>query len=140
MLKTSQSLQYYIRKALAPLTLAIAWVTATGMPAKAIPVVVVQSQTCSSAVLGSPIPAPVPLNTVTGDPCSLSSNVSFTTPVSRVIQNSTLINPTIINSRISDSVLINPVIINSPSYSYGTFGRSTVIYNSPGSARIRISR
>lgn len=140
MLKTSPSLPNYMKKALTALTLGIGWVTATGMPAKANPVVVVQQPTCSSVVMGSPIPAPVPMNTVTGEPCLFSSSSSFTTPVSRVILNSTLVNPTVINSRISDSVLINPVIINSPRYPYGTFGRSTVIYRSPGSVRIRISR
>lgn len=34
----------------------------------------------------------------------------------RTIRNSTLVNPTIVNSEIDDSVLINPVIINSRSH------------------------
>jgi hypothetical protein len=136
------SLQSYIKKSLAFLTLGIGWIILTGMPAKANPVVIIQTQspTCSSAVLGSPIPAPVPLNTVTGEPCVFSSSGGYTTPVRKVIYNPTLINPTINNSRITNSVLVNPVIINSPRYPYGTFGQSTVIYRDPGNIRIRISR
>jgi hypothetical protein len=50
----------------------------------------------------------------------------------RIINNSTLVNPRIINPRISDSVLINPVIINSPRYPVAPVGGSRVIYTSPG--------
>ncbi|HEY9892214.1 MAG TPA: hypothetical protein V6D37_10485 [Candidatus Sericytochromatia bacterium] len=69
------------------------------------------------------------------------------TPGRRIIDNSTLINPTIINSRISDSVLVNPTIINSrqyPSspydygYDYG-YGGSRFTYTSPG-IRIRLGQ
>jgi hypothetical protein len=140
MFKTS--LQRNIRNSLAFFTIGIGWITLTGMPAKANPVVIIQNQppTCSSVVLGSPIPAPVPLNTVTGEPCSFSSSLGYTTPVRTVIYNPGFINPTIINPRISNSVLVNPVIINAPRYPYGTFGGSTIIYRDPGNIRIRISK
>lgn len=36
------------------------------------------------------------------------------------ITDSTLINPTVVNSRIEDSTLINPVIVNQPNYRPGT--------------------
>ncbi|HAG80167.1 MAG TPA: hypothetical protein DCL61_03125 [Cyanobacteria bacterium UBA12227] len=121
------------------------------MPVAANPVVI-QSPSCSTVIYGSPIPSPVPMNTVTGQPCSFSSydyfpnyNSSYyygydnpvRTPIRGTIRNSTLINPTIIDSTISDSVLVDPVIINSPRSTRRVLLRSDVIYPSSG-VRIRI--
>lgn len=61
------------------------------------------------------------------------------TPGRSVIQNTTLINPTLINPRVSDSVLVNPVIINSPRYPVAPIGGSRFIYTSPG-VRIRVGQ
>ncbi|HEY9794769.1 MAG TPA: hypothetical protein V6D30_03935 [Leptolyngbyaceae cyanobacterium] len=142
--------------ALTPLTLGVALLTVTGMPAEARPVVI-QSSPPTSFIYGSPIPSPVPVNPVTGQPSSLSSygyrdynHNLIRRPLGNTIRNSTLINPTVIDSTISDSVLIDPVIINSPRstrsplrrYSprstRSPLRRSGVIYNSPGSLRVRI--
>jgi hypothetical protein len=141
MLKTSPSRQrgfnwFSITYALPPLTLGVALLTSAGMPAEAIPVVV-QSLPPTTQIYGSPIPSPVPVIPGTSNPYSLSpydysDYNSVIRPGRGVIRNSTLINPTVINSRIVDSVLVDPVIINSPRYPLGTFGRSRVIYNSPG--------
>lgn len=127
----------------------VALLSSTGMRVEAQPVVVVQPQLCSSIVYGSPIPAAVPRNPVTGQPCSGSSYGygvynSYGIPATGVIQDSTLINPTIINSRVSDSVLVNPVIINSPRFPRSTIRPSVIysppaIYNPPG-VRIRIGQ
>lgn len=146
MLKTSPFWQAALNRfglinTVTPLSLGVALLTSVGMPAEAIPVVV-QSAHPTTQIYGSPIPSPVPLNSVTGSPCALSPyncrDYNIVVPAGRgVIDNSTLINPTVINSRISDSVLVNPVIINSPRYPYGT-GRPPVIYNPPPGVRIRI--
>lgn len=128
--------------ALTPLTLLSCLLAVAGMPVEARPVVI-QASPPTSFIYGSPIPTPVPVNPVTGQPSSLSSsgyrdyNV-IRRPLGGMIQNSTLINPTIINSTISDSVVIDPVIINSPRSTRTTLRRSGFIYNSPGSLRIRV--
>ncbi len=86
----------------------------------------IQSSRCSSVIYGSPIPAPVPVNPVTGRPCAFSSGGSsyrnyrdrddyrYKKPIRGTIRDSTLINPTIIDSTISDSILVDPVIIDTP--------------------------
>ena len=129
---------------LTPLTLGVALLTSLGMPVEARPVVV-QSAPPTSYIYGSPIPSPVPVNPVTGQPSSLSSygyrdynHNLIRRPLGNTIRNSTLINPTVIDSTISDSVLIDPVIINSPRSTRSPLRRSGVIYNSPGSLRVRI--
>ena len=115
---------------------------------EAIPVIVQQSycnqgfqQSTSSFIYGSPIPTPMPVNPVTGlqnfgnnsyRNCSFSNRV----PVSGTIQNSVLINPTLINSQIYDSVLVNPKIVNQPVYPSPYYGRLPNIYNYPIRSRI----
>lgn len=146
MLKTSPFRQVGLNRfglinTVTPLTLGVALLTLGGMPAEAIPVVI-QSPAPTTQIYGSPIPSPVPVNSVTGSPCALSPyncrDYNIVVPAGRgVIDNSTLINPTVINSRISDSVLVNPVIINSPRFPYGTL-RQPAIYNPPPGVRIRI--
>ena len=122
--------------AVAPLSLGAIVLTSVGMSAQALPLVI-QPQSCGSYIYGNPIPAPVPVNPITGQPCALSSSTVVVTPGRGTIQNSTLIRPTIVNSTVSNSVLVNPVIINSPRVSRGVFVPSRVIYNPPG-VRIRV--
>ncbi len=124
--------------ALAPLTLGVALLTSTQMPAEAIPAVI-QSPLPTTHIYGSPIPSPVPVVPGTSYPYSISPRnsrdynpIRTRRPVRGVIQDSTLINPTIINSTISDSVLVDPVIINTPRSTRRTNTRPRIIYNSPG--------
>lgn len=146
MLKTSAFQPPWLTSVLTPLTVGVAWIALTNLPAAARPVLV-QSQTCSSVIYGSPIPAPVPMNSVTGRPCSFSfdNNPNYRDyntlrrPIRGTIRNSTLVNPTIIDSTISDSVLVDPVIINTPRSSRRTIQRPGVIYRSPG-IQIRIGQ
>jgi hypothetical protein len=73
-------------------------------------------------IYGSPIPAPMPVNPVTGS----SVNSQFyhgyiiTQPrrfkrSDRHINNSILVSPTVINSQFSNSVLVNPTIVDTDS-------------------------
>lgn len=148
MLKISPFQQSGLNYLLAPLTVGVALVVSGAIPVTANPIILrSQPQTCSSVIYGSPIPAPIPVNPVTGQPCSLSSNNyrdynyrdydyrdynSTRNPVRGTIQNSTLINPTIIDATISDSVLINPTIINLSRYNRRVIIRSNVIQRTPG--------
>jgi hypothetical protein len=151
MLKISPFQQSWLNYLLAPLTVGVALVVSGAIPVTANPRIV-QSKTCSSVIYGSPIPAPVPVNPVTGQPCSFSFNNyrdynyrdynyrdydygydnSARNQVRGTIRNSTLINPTIIDSTISDSVLIDPTIINSSRYNRRVIIRSNVIQRTPG--------
>lgn len=82
-------------------------------------------QAPSSMIYGSPIPAPLPVNPETG---SFTSSTSYygVYPgsygyggygrVTGGVANSTLINPTVVNSSIYNSTLINPRIIDSSRY------------------------
>ena len=87
-------------------------------------------------IYGSPIPTPVPVNPATGTiPSNRSydyyySNPGYSYPVRDRINNSTLINPTLVNPRINDSTLINPVIVNeTPVYRVPVYEqRSPIIY------------
>ncbi len=143
MLKTSLSRQ--LTNLLTPLSVGVALVASMGISVEARPVVIVQPPLPTTHIIGSPIPSPVPLVPGTTTPYSLSPynysnyNTVVVTPRRQVIQNSTLINPTIINSRISDSVLVDPVIINSQRYPIYQGGGSRFIYSSPG-VRIRIGQ
>jgi hypothetical protein len=138
---------------LTPLTVGVAWMIVGNNAVDARPI---QSSRCSSVIYGSPIPAPMPVNPVTGRPCTFSSggssyrnyrdrdNTRYKEPIRGSIRDSTLINPTIINSTISDSVLVDPVIIDTPRSTRrrvrsGRVGirRSDVINRSSG-IRIRI--
>lgn len=75
-------------------------------------------------IYGSPIPPPVPVNPVTGQIPNNTSNTSnnyYSYPDPYYsgrgrVDNSTLINPTLVNPRINDSTLVNPVIINDSGY------------------------
>ena len=75
-------------------------------------------------VYGSPIPTPMPVNPSTGlMPSNTSNNDRNSYPEPHYsgrgrVNNSTLINPTLVNPRINDSTLINPTIINDSGY-YG---------------------
>lgn len=147
MLKTSYRLSRLGRTALMSASLATgvtgfsSWVS----PARADLIITggypqVIQQAPSSIIYGSPIPAPVPVNPVTG---SFTSSTSYygVYPGSYgyggygyggygysgygyggygratgSVVNSTLINPTVVNSSIYNSTLINPRIIDSSRY------------------------
>ncbi len=152
MLKISRFQESCLNYLLAPLTVGVVSVVSGAIPVTANPIIlrshpVVPSPSCSSIIYGSPIPAPVPVNPVTGQPCSFSSDnyrdYNYRdydygdynygrNPVRGRIENSTLINPTIIDSTISDSVIIDPTIINSSRYNRRVIIRSNVIQTSPG--------
>ncbi len=145
---------------LAAFILGVAILNATS-PVDAIPLVVQQSncnqgfqQSTSSFIYGSPIPTPMPVNPVTGlqnfgnnsyrncnfnnsVPSSLLSPLPYPLPpLSGTIQNSVLINPTLINSQIFDSVLVNPKIVNQPVYPSPYYGGLPNIYSYPIRSRI----
>ncbi|EDX77302.1 hypothetical protein MC7420_439 [Coleofasciculus chthonoplastes PCC 7420] len=123
MLKFSLLQHRWLNIMLTPLTVGVVWTIVGDSAVEARPI---QSSRCSSVIYGSPIPAPVPVNPVTGRPCSFSSGGSsyrnyrdrddyrYKEPIRGTIRDSTLINPTIIDSTISDSVLVDPVIIDTP--------------------------
>ncbi|HEY9632983.1 MAG TPA: hypothetical protein V6D14_06240 [Coleofasciculaceae cyanobacterium] len=131
---------FRLTSTLTPLSLGVAFLATAQMSVEARPVFI-QSPPPTTQIIGSPIPSPVPVVPGTTTPYSLSnpSYNSVITPGRSVIRNSTLINPTIINSRVSDSVLIDPVIINSQRSPLGTYRRGPFIYNQP-SVRIRIGQ
>lgn len=143
MLKTSIFSQPWLTSLLSPLTLGVTWLTLGIIPVAANPLII-QAPSCSTVIYGSPIPSPVPMNTVTGQPCAFSGydypnynssyNYGYNHPVRTTIRgtirHSTIINPTIIDSTISDSVLVDPVIINSPPSSRRVILHSDVIYPS----------
>ena len=86
-------------------------------------------------VYGSPIPTPMPVNPATGLMPSNSSGYYYESyPINSIpfrgrVDNSTLINPTLVNPRINDSTLINPVIVNEPVYRVPVYERrSPIIY------------
>lgn len=72
-------------------------------------------------VFGSPIPTPAPVNPYTGltpsHTYSSPNNTYYDSYPSRGrVENSTLVNPVLVNPRIKDSTLINPVIVDEPRY------------------------
>ncbi|HEY9812387.1 MAG TPA: hypothetical protein V6D31_02450 [Candidatus Sericytochromatia bacterium] len=115
-------------------------------PVEAIPLIVQQgncNQGTSSYIYGSPIPTPMPVNPVTGlqnfgNNSYRNCNFNYPVPLSGTIQNSVLINPTLINSQIYDSVLVNPKIINQPVYPSPYYGGFPNVYNYPIRSRIRM--
>jgi hypothetical protein len=124
---------------LTSLSLGVILLTVVALPATARPRSVFQHNTFVQPVqpslpyvYGSPIPSPVPLRQPTTQPYSSpygSYDYGFSgTPTRGVIRNSTLINPTVIDSRITDSVLINPTIVNTPRRG---IQRSRIYYGSP---------
>jgi hypothetical protein len=79
----------------------------------------------SNYIYGSPIPSPIPVNPVTGSSVTPQSYNGYNIRQprryyrgDRQIDNSILVNPTLINSDVSNSVLVNPTIIdtNTPNY------------------------
>lgn len=87
-------------------------------------------QTPSTMIYGSPIPAPMPVNSVTG---SLTSSTSYDKVypgyygrVTGGVVDSTLINPTVVNSPIYNSTLINPTIIDSSRYPRTRYPRTVI--------------
>ncbi|MEQ9667423.1 hypothetical protein [Coleofasciculus sp. G2-EDA-02] len=121
MLKLSLLQRRWLNIMLTPLTVGVAWMIVGNSAVEARPI---QSSRCTSVIYGSPIPSPIPMNRVTGQPCAFSSEGSsdrnyrdrdytrYQEPIRGTIRDSTLINPTIINSTISDSILVDPVIID----------------------------
>jgi hypothetical protein len=81
-----------------------------------------QSTNAAPFVYGSPIPTPMPVNPSTGlMPSNTTTNYYYSYPANSYplrsrVEDSTLINPTLINPRIKDSTIINPVIVNDPVY------------------------
>ncbi len=75
-------------------------------------------QAPSSVIYGSPIPAPVPLNRVTGSTTSTTyygvTPGTYTTRGRAV--DSTLIYPTVVNSPIYNSTQVNPTVVDSFGY------------------------
>ncbi|PSB04787.1 hypothetical protein [Merismopedia glauca] len=71
-------------------------------------------------IYGSPIPAPMPVNPITGSAVNSQSYNGYIIrqPLNRSyrrINNSILVNPTVINSQVSNSVLVNPVVVDTDS-------------------------
>lgn len=86
-------------------------------------------------IYGSPISTPMLVNPSTGTlPSNRSYDYYHSYPdnfyrVRGRVDNSTLINPTLVNPRINDSTLINPVIVNQPVYRVPVYEeRSPIIY------------
>lgn len=115
----------------------VALITATTAPVSAQSVVVggqgfsygvVPTSGGSSFIYGSPIPTPILVNPNTG---LLPRTNYYSYPGRRTIENSTLLNPILVNPRIRDSTLINPVIINNSGRRRSGFTRSRIIYSYP---------
>ena len=80
-------------------------------------------------IYGSPIPAPVPVN-----PVNSNNYYSYPDPYYSGrgrVDNSTLINPTLVNPRINDSTLINPTIINDSGYGVPVRRERSLIFIGP---------
>ena len=101
----------------------------------------IQQQSPLPYIYGSPIPSPIPLTSGIGATNSNIGNyypspnygigIGVLVPSNGIIQNSTLINPTVVNSQINDSVLVNPVIVNPTTYPRNYVKRSRILYGSP---------
>ena len=133
------------RTSVAAFILGVAILNVTS-PVEAIPLIVQQgncNQGTSSFIYGSPISTPMPVNPVTGlqnfgNNSYGNCNFNYSVPLSGTIQNSVLINPTLINSQIYDSVLVNPRIVNQPVYPSPYYGGLPNVYNYPIRSRIRM--
>lgn len=124
-----------------PITLGMAFLNATAVPASAqsvfergmtsspnrVPLqsgVVVEQGVYPSVsqpfVYGSPIATPVPVNpasgVIPGNTNFYSYPNSYSYPVRTRVDNSTLVNPVLVNPRIRNSTVVNPVIVNDPVY------------------------
>lgn len=82
-------------------------------------------------IYGSPIPTPVPVNPYTGLRPSHSDSTNYDSYPTRRLEDSTLVNPVLVNPRIKDSTLINPVIVDDSRY-------RVPVYRPYGSQRIRV--
>jgi hypothetical protein len=119
-------------------------------PVEAIPLIVQQGncnqgfqQLPSSFIYGSPIGTPMPVNPISGSPnfgnnSYPNCNFGYPVPLGGTIQNSVLINPTVINSQVYDSVLVNPTVVNQPVYGGPYYRRLPNIYNYPIRSQIQI--
>lgn len=91
-----------------------------------------QPPAVGSYIYGSPIPAPMPVDPTTG---LLPSRTIYPNYYPHVrhhrFNDSTLVNPTLINPTIKDSTIVNPVIINNSWRRTPFRGRSRVIIRSP---------
>jgi hypothetical protein len=88
----------------------------------------------SNFIYGSPIPAPVPVNPVTGAVVFPDSHNDSNGMEERVrqryrqINNSVLIRPTVIDSEVNDSVLVYPTIVETDGYPPVYLRRSAPVY------------
>jgi hypothetical protein len=76
-----------------------------------------QQPTGSPFVYGSPIPTPVPVDPNTGLTPRNNNTYSYPVdpnPLGNRVQNSTIVNPVLVNPKIRDSTIVNPVIVDSP--------------------------
>lgn len=131
-----------IARSLTPVALGGSLLLGTGLPASANPVVV---QSCgysqppsANFIYGSPIATPIPVNPYTGMAANsplnqVYSGCSIRTPDRQpgAIQNSILVNPTLVNPNISNSVIVNPGVVNYPVYPDTYIQRSRFIYVYP---------
>ena len=131
-----------IFNAILPITVGVALMTATTASVSAQSVIVIkqgsspgvsQSPTGSPFIYGSPIPTPIPVNPMNGllpSPTNYyypaRGNV-YSYPMRGNVENSTLLNPVLVNPRIRDSKLINPVIVNEQGRRRRAIRRSRVI-------------
>ncbi|MBD2498366.1 hypothetical protein BCD64_14690 [Nostoc sp. MBR 210] len=96
------------------------------------PFSVSQPPAVGSFIYGSPIPTPMPVDPTTG---LLPSRTIYPNYYPQVrydrFNNSTLVNPTLINPIIKDSTIVNPVIINNSWQRTPFRGRSRVIITHP---------
>lgn len=73
-----------------------------------------QSPNVAPFVYGSPIPTPVPVNPSTGSTPRTTYYYSY--PTRGRVEDSTLVNPVLVNPRIRNSTIINPVIVDDYNY------------------------
>lgn len=120
--------------AAAIITLALGLVSLATTPVDAQSVIVVEgayspyvnqlpNNNAAPFIYGSPIPSPMPVNPSTG--LTPNNNIIYSYPSSTTyysyparsrVEDSTLVNPVLVNPRIRDSTLVNPVIVNDRMY------------------------
>lgn len=70
-------------------------------------------------VYGSPIPTPMPVDPNTGLTPRNNNTYSYPAypnPYGNRVQDSTIVNPVLVNPRIRDSTIVNPTIVDDPRY------------------------